>query len=279
MGMGPNRARRARVSCQQEVHTEDWSARQYLRFEAERTQPAIDLLNRVPQGSRSLIADLGCGSGNSTRLLVERFPASETVGIDTSPDMLAAAREKLPSVRFLQESVQNWGAAAPMDLIFANAVMQWVPHHLNVMADLLGQLAPDGCLAVQMPDNFNEPPHASMREVASRPAFRDKLAKAAARREEIGAFSDYFERLTPLCERVDIWRTTYVHRLAGPGAIVEWVKATGLRPFLEPLSATEQETFLTLYAEEVARAYPPLANGDVLPPFPRLFVIAVRQRG
>ena len=252
----------------------DWSARQYLRFEAERTRPAFDLLNGVPDGARRSIADLGCGPGNSTRLLAERFPTSEIVGLDTSADMLAAARASLPSARFIQASVATWRPGAPVDLIFANAVLQWVPNHLVVMTDLVRRLAPAGCLAAQMPDNLDEPSHVLMRDVAGRPAFREKLANAAAQREEIGSYAAYFDALAPLCETVDIWRTTYVHRLSGPGAIVEWVKATGLRPFLAPLCADEREEFLAQYDAEIARAYPALANGEALLPFPRLFVVA-----
>lgn len=144
------------------------------------------------------------------------------------------------------------------------------------MADLLGQLAPDGCLAVQMPDNFDEPSHAVMREVAQRPLFSGKLAKAVSAREPIATFPAYYEALAPLCEGVDLWRTTYAHRLEGPDAIVEWVKGTGLRPFLEPLSLDERTEFLAQYRAEIATAYPTFANGEALLAFPRLFIVAAR---
>jgi trans-aconitate 2-methyltransferase len=256
---------------------EDWSARQYLRFAAERTRPARDLLARVPEGERRRIVDLGCGPGNSTELLARRFPQAEIVGLDSSDAMLAEARARLPHLRFEKADVAAWRGAAPLDLIFGNAVLQWVPGHLALMVRLVAQLAPGGCLAIQMPDNFEEPSHRLMRAVAARRPFAHKLGDAAAARETIGAFADYYEALAPHCAVVDLWRTTYVHVLLGPDAIVEWVKATGLRPFLDPLDAAEKEAFLAAYRQGIASAYPARADGRALLPFPRLFIVATRN--
>jgi len=256
----------------------DWSAAAYRRFESERTRPAVDLLARVPDLPRRRLFDLGCGPGNSTELLAERWPQGALVGLDTSPDMLAAARTRLPQAQFDQGDLSAW-RDGQADLIFANAVLQWIPRHIAVMAELARQLAPLGCLAVQMPDTENEPSHVLMREIAARPRFRDKLGDAAAARERIGGFADYDEALSPVCERVDLWRTIYVHRLEGPDAIVAWVEGAGLRPFLAPLDADERADFLALYRAEIARAYPPRAHGGVLLPFPRLFIVAARGQG
>lgn len=253
----------------------DWNASAYRRFEAERTRPAADLLARAPAGRRLRVFDLGCGPGNSTQLLAERHPDATIVGLDSSQDMLASARRRLPQATFVEGDLAAW-RGGPADLIFANAVLHWIPDHVDVMARLARMLAPRGCLAVQMPDNEGEPSHRLMREIAARPRFRDKLAKAAEARETIGAFGDYDDALSPVCETVDIWRTVYVHRLAGPDAIVAWVEGAGLRPYLAPLSADERADFLALYRDEIARAYPPRAFGGVLLPFPRLFVVASR---
>lgn len=253
----------------------DWSAAAYRRFEAERTRPAADLLGRVPPRRRQRVFDLGCGPGNSTQLLAERYPEAAITGLDTSPDMLAAARERLPRAAFLRGDMASW-RGGPADLLFANAVLHWVPRHIAVMAQLAGQLAAGGCLAVQMPDNENEPTHVLMREIATRPPFREKLARAAQAREAIGAFADYDDALSPLCEEIDIWRTIYLHRLEGPDAIVAWVQSAGLRPFLTPLDDAERADFLALYRAEIARAYPARPRGGVLLPFPRLFVVASR---
>ncbi len=255
--------------------TDDWNANAYRRFEAERSRPAADLLARVPESARRRIVDLGCGPGNSTQLLAERYPKSEIFGLDSSTDMLEAARARLPRLTFVQGDVADW-RGGPTDLIFANAVLHWVPDHIGVMRRLAGELAPHGCLAAQMPDNEDQPTHALMREIAGEPRFRDKLGRAAGAREAIGSFAAYDAALAPLCDEIDIWRTVYVHRLEGPDAIVAWVESAGLRPFLAPLAADERAAFLARYRAAIAGAYPPRAGGGVLLPFPRLFVVASR---
>jgi trans-aconitate 2-methyltransferase len=252
---------------------EDWSARRYLQFAEERTRPARDLLARVPPGGRHRLVDLGCGPGNSTELLADRFPDAAVIGVDTSDDMLAEARKRLPGVRFEKGDVALWRSPAPLDLIFANAVLQWVPDHIRLMARLTQQLAPGGCLAVQVPDNFDEPSHTLMQEIATRPQFREKLAGAAGARETIGAFVDYHVALAQQAA-VDVWRTTYVHALSGPDAIVDWLGSTGLRPYLDPLDPQEKTAFLAAYRDAIAVAYPSLPDGRVLLPFPRLFIVA-----
>jgi trans-aconitate 2-methyltransferase len=254
----------------------DWRAAAYRRFEAERTRPAAELLARVPAGARRRIVDLGCGPGNSTALLAERHPKASIVGLDSSPDMLAAARARLPAVDFQQGDIVEWSDPSA-DLVFANAALQWVPDHIGVMRRLVAELPAHGCLAVQAPDNEDEPSHALMREIAATARFRDKLAGAAAAREPIGGFADYDDALSASCDEIDTWRTTYVHRLAGPDAIVAWFESTGLRPFLNPLDADERADFLALYRAAVARAYPARAGGGVLLPFPRLFIVATRR--
>ncbi len=255
---------------------EDWNARAYRRFETERSRPASDLLARVPADARRRIVDLGCGPGNSTQLLAERYPDSELAGQDASPDMLKSARARLPALTFTQGDLADW-RGGPADLIFANAVLHWVPDHIAVMARLAGQLAPLGCLAVQMPDNQDEPTHVLMREIAAEPRFRHKLTRSAGARETIGAFADYDAALSPLCDEIDIWRTVYVHRLEGPDAIVAWVESAGLRPFVAPLDAEERAAFLARYRAAIAGAYPSRARGGVLLPFPRLFIVASRS--
>ena len=156
-------------------------------------------------------------------------------------------------------------------------MLQWLPGHIDLMVRLIAQLAPGGCLAVQVPNNFDAPSHALMRKVATRAPFKETLEAAAAAREAIGAFVDYYAALAPHCAEIDVWRTTYVHALQGPDAIVGWVRSTGLRPFLAPLAPEERQAFLTQYREEIALAYPPLADGRVLLPFQRLFIVAVRN--
>lgn len=253
----------------------DWSATQYLRFEAERSRPARDLLAGVPADlAVRRGVDLGCGPGNSTELLVARWPDAEIVGLDTSADMLAAARARLPSVRFEQADIAAWADPGPFDLVFANAVLQWLPDHARLYPALMARLAPGGALAVQVPDNLDEPSHRLMREIAAEPPWRDRLAGAAAARAPRHDAAWYFRLLAPRARRLDIWRTTYFHPLAGPSAVVEWLKGTGLRPFLAPLGERERAAFLARYEEALADAYPVEADGTLLLPFPRLFLVA-----
>jgi trans-aconitate 2-methyltransferase len=255
----------------------DWSPTQYLKFEDDRSRPARDLLAAVPLSTAKRVVDLGCGPGNSTELLVTRYPGAEVIGLDSSSAMLATARKRLPDVTFVEADIAAWKPDRPVDLLFANAVFQWVPDHLGVLARLLEALPSGGVLAVQMPDNLAEPAHRLMREVAALDVWAAKLAPARAMRGELPPPAIYYDRLKPLAAGVDLWHTIYNHVLAGPEAVVEWLKGSGLRPFLEPLGPAETAAFLAEYTARLAAAYPPQADGSVLFRFPRFFLVAVRR--
>jgi trans-aconitate 2-methyltransferase len=255
----------------------DWDASLYLTFEDERTRPARDLLARVPSHVARRVVDLGCGPGNSTELLAERFPATDILGLDMSDDMLAEARRRLPSVRFEKADVGPWEPADPIDLVFANAVLQWVGDHARLLPRLMRFLAPGGVLAIQMPDNLDEPSHGLMRETAREGPWAQALGEAALARERLLAPRAYFDVLAPFADRIDIWRTEYQHALADHDAICTWLRATGLKPFLDPLAPAERISFLAAYKERLEGAYPPLVDGRVLLAFPRLFIVARRM--
>ncbi|HJV60699.1 MAG TPA: trans-aconitate 2-methyltransferase [Albitalea sp.] len=254
----------------------DWNPGLYTRFEDERTRPAAELLARVPAGAARRVVDLGCGPGNSTELLVARYGAASVVGIDNSPAMLKKARERLPAVRFEPGDIADWSAAEPLDLAYANAALQWVPGHERLFVHLVAQLAPGGTLAVQMPDNLDEPSHALMRETAADPRFAPSIGDAAAVRARLLTTEGYYDVLAPLAE-VDIWRTTYYHRMDDADAIVQWLSSTGLRPFLDPLTPALQSLFLDAYRRRIDAAYPARADGKRLLAFPRLFIVARRR--
>ncbi|GGD96448.1 trans-aconitate 2-methyltransferase [Aureimonas endophytica] len=252
----------------------DWNAALYLRFADERTRPARELLARVPANDPAVAVDLGCGPGNSTALLAERFPQAVLLGLDSSPDMLAKARGDLPAARFVLGDIARFEPEAPVDLLFANASLQWLRDHETLLPRLFSLLAPGGVLAVQMPDNQEEPSHRLMREAAGAGQWRAKIDDADKVRARILPAEAYYDLLAPLAREVDIWRTTYHHVMADEGAIVEWVSATGLRPFLDPLDEDERAAFLADYRARLAAAYPARADGRRLLRFPRLFLVA-----
>lgn len=252
----------------------DWSPSTYLKFEDERTRPARDLVAQVPLTAPRRVVDMGCGPGNSTELLVARWPEAEVIGLDSSPNMLAEATKRVPGARFAEADAARWVPEARTDLVFANAIYQWVPDHLEVLPKVAAALPEGGVLAVQMPDNMAEPSHVLMREVAASGPWAERLRGAA--RLPLPPVRTYYDALKPVAQRLDLWHTVYNHVLAGPEAIVEWVKSTGLRPFIDPLEPAEREAFLGRYLAKTAEAYPRTADGKVLLRFPRLFIVAVR---
>ncbi len=220
--------------------------------------------------------DLGCGPGNSTELLIARYPRAQVIGLDSSPDMLRQARERLPRSSFVEADLAAWTAPQPADLLFANAVLHWVPDHLSVLRRLLETLPAGGVLAVQMPDSTGEPALALMREIALEGPWAGKLAAAAAARDDLPDPSAYYDLLEPIASRLEIWHTVYNHVMAGPQAIVEWFKGSSLRPFLSPLDEDMRRAFLADYTGAIARSYPACRDGKVLLRFPRLFIVATR---
>jgi trans-aconitate 2-methyltransferase len=255
----------------------DWDAQNYLRFGDERTRPVHDLLAHVPSVEPAYVYDLGCGPGNSTQVLHERFPQARLIGVDSSPDMLAKAKAKLPNIAFIKADLANFTPDRQADLCFANAVLQWLPDPVSIMQQWLGALTKSGVLAVQMPDNLSEPSHALMHEIAARDTWAEKLAPANLMRRPLDSPGIYYDRLKPLCSHVEIWHIVYNHVLAGPDALIEWVSSTGLRPYLDLLEPEETQGFLAVYRAALAQAYPVRIDGKLLFRFPRLFIVAVKS--
>lgn len=254
-----------------------WSANQYVKFEDERNRPIQDLLARIPNRSVAAAVDIGCGPGNSTELLRERYPDAIVSGMDSSAEMIEAARKRLPGLSFDTDDISAWRNPGPFDVILSNAALQWVPDHAALLPALLAKLAPGGSLAVQMPDNLEEPAHRLMRQVADEGPWAGRLGDAAKARSERNDAAWYFRTLRAAGASVDVWRTIYHHPLSGgPAAVVEWFKGTGLRPFINPLGDAERADFLARYQAGIARAYEILPDGTILLPFPRLFFIATR---
>lgn len=255
----------------------DWDPALYLRYADERTRPARELVQRLLHPAPLTITDLGCGPGNSTELLVERWPEASITGLDTSQAMLDKAKIRLPDCRFVKDDISTWQPETPQDIIYANAALQWVPDHMPLFPALVDRLAPGGLLAIQMPDNLDEPSHQLMRQVAADGPWASKIGDPAAKRPRLLSTESYYDLFSGSGCEVDIWRTTYYHVMADPAAIVDWVRATGLRPFLNPLTPAEQTAFLQQYQALLGKAYPQRQDGQCLLAFPRLFMVARRR--
>jgi trans-aconitate 2-methyltransferase len=255
-----------------------WSAAQYLKFEDERTRPARDLLAQVPLSQVATAVDLGCGPGNSTELMAARYPQAQLSGMDSDANMLESALKRLPDVSFFKADLSTWRPQTPVDLLFSNAVFQWLPNHIPLLQRLMGGLNAGGVLAIQMPDNLSEPSHRLMAKTAHEGPWAHRFVGGAGLRAMLPAPQDYINALSPLSDRVDIWHTTYYHQLENAEAIVEWVKGTGLRPWLDALEEKDRLAYLESYLQHIAKAYPPLDDGRVLLKFPRLFMVAVKKR-
>jgi trans-aconitate 2-methyltransferase len=248
----------------------EWTAEQYLKFQEERTRPARDLLAQVPLTEVRRAIDLGCGPGNSTELLVKRYPNAQVSGVDGSQAMLRQARTRLPHCHFVAGDLTEWVPDEPADLVFSNAAYQWIQDHLKSMRRLLEALAAGSVFAVQMPDNTREPSHMAIEDIAKR--FGVKVRA----RLDLPSVQTYYDALKPLSRRLEIWHTIYNHAMADVEAIAEWFKGSALRPFLADLDPARTKAFLAAYIDEIRPHYPVRADGQILLRFPRLFLVAVR---
>jgi trans-aconitate 2-methyltransferase len=250
-----------------------WDDAQYLKFADERTRPARELIVRVPVPVARRVLDLGCGPGNSTALLRERWPEARVTGVDASAEMLERARRDHPEIDWVLADAGRFVPEAPVDVSFSNALLQWLPDHAELLPALFEQVRPGGALAFQVPCNFSEPSHRLMRELSGPWAER---TAAVRRRSPVGSAGFYYDLLAPRARAVDVWQTTYEHVLPDAAAIVDWVKGTGLRPYLDALTPAERPQYLEAYTHAIAEAYPARRDGKRLFSFPRLFVVAVR---
>ena len=253
-----------------------WRPECYLAFADQRTRPALDLLARVPLANPARVADLGCGPGNSTALLAQRWPEAALTGVDSSPEMLAQARASGVQATWVEADIGAWTPDRPLDLIYANAALQWLGEHALLLPRLLGRLRADGVLAVQMPRNFEAPSHALLRETARSGPWADRLA-GIVERPPVAAPAWYHDLLTPHVAALDIWETEYLHVLEGDDPVLNWTRATALRPVMQALDAAQFAAFETAYAARLRAAYPRRTDGRTLFPFRRLFIVAQRS--
>jgi len=255
-----------------------WDPGQYLQFAEARTRPCRELAERIGLKTPRTIIDLGCGPGNSTQVLAARFPGAALSGLDSSPDMIEAARKTGLRADWAVGDIMGWAAAAdaPVDLVFSNAAFQWVLEHGRLLPALMSRVAPGGALGFQMPANPEAPAHEAARQLAAGPLwtvfFRSPVREWDTRPPEI-----YYDLLAPLAAGIDLWLTDYIQVMPDAAAIVEWYKGTGLRPYLDALpDETTRTAFLAEYQARIEAAYPARADGKVLFPFRRLFCVAYR---
>lgn len=262
-----------------------WDPEQYARFADHRARPFVDLLSRVGAGRPRLVVDLGCGNGPLTLSLARRWPDARVVGVDSSPQMLDAARslDRERRVEWVEADLATWDLAslgAAADVVVTNATLQWLPQHLPLVGRWAGALVPGGWFAMQVPDNFGAPSHRLMRETAADHPARERL-REPLRRAAVADIARYMEVLDRAGCDVDAWITEYQHVLdplaEQENPVLEWVRGTGLRPVLETLTdPAERDAFLADYGSRLHTAYPRSAIGVVLP-FRRLFAVGRRR--
>jgi trans-aconitate 2-methyltransferase len=257
-----------------------WNPNQYLKFDEERTRPCQDLANCVLVQQPCRVIDLGCGPGNSIKVVAERWPHAEITGLDSSPDMIAAARQLMPQVTWITGGIESWAAGATSseeyDVVFSNAAFQWIADHAITFPQIFQRVAPGGAFAAQMPANYGDPVHRLVRDMARSAAWQHSFPNGAKewRTEEMAYYYDVF---APIAARLDLWETEYLQVMPDLQAIVEFFKGTALRPYLALLqSEADRERFLAEYLAGLRPLYAPRPDGRVLFPFKRLFIIAYR---
>jgi trans-aconitate 2-methyltransferase len=253
-----------------------WNPERYLAFGDQRTRPAVDLLARVPLASAARIADLGCGPGNATRLLLERWPEADVVGVDGSSEMLAKAAGSGLAATWIEADIADWAPDEPLDLIYSNAALHWLDDHASLLPRLMSELRPQGVLAVQMPRNFEAPSHALLRQIARDGPWAERLT-GFLEAPQVAASGWYYDLLAPHAATVDIWETIYLHVLEGDDPVLRWTRSTTLRPVMEALDEKWFAAFEAAYAARLREAYPRRPDGRTLFAFRRLFMVAQRS--
>jgi trans-aconitate 2-methyltransferase len=254
-----------------------WNPEAYLRFADERTQPSYDLAARIEIAHPTRVIDIGCGPGNSTRVLSGRWPGAQIVGLDSSLEMIAKARQTYPRESWILADAADWRSEERYDVVFSNAALQWIPDHSTLLPRLFALLNDGGALAVQVPQNYGSPLYKAVVTVAGRAGWR----AATAGCDELLTYHDaafYYDRLSALAGRVCMWFTTYFHVMAGHQDLIAWYASTGMRPYLERLAGDEERSvFQGQVLEECRAQYPRQQDGKILFPFARLFFVAYKE--
>lgn len=248
----------------------DWNPEKYLLFKKQRTQPAIDLANRVRDCGAKTIVDIGCGPGNSTAVLKDVFPHANIFGIDNSASMISKAKEKYSSLAFSVCSAEDLTGA--YDLLFSNACLQWIPNHEVLIPQLMRKLTGNGVLAVQMPMNLNEPLFCIIKEVAADSKWN--FENVYFEKNDTLSPQEYFDLLSSCSSNFELWETVYYHAMPSHEHLIEWVRSTRLRPYLDVLDEKQKTEFENEILTRTRSAYPFTASGEVILKFRRFFFVA-----
>ena len=253
--------------------THTWDPERYLRFADERGRPFVELVGRVAADAPRTVVDLGCGPGNLTALLKQRWPSAQVTGLDSSPEMIATARGRDDGVAYDVADLRDWRPSTPVDVLVSNATLQWVPDHIALLPSLVEAVRPGGWFAFQVPANFDEPSHTLRRDLAATPPYDAQTAGVAT--PDAHDAATYLRALQPLVTSVDAWETTYLHVLHGEDPVFTWVSGTGARPTLQALDESLRPRFEDEFKRRLRAAYPDDGSGVVLP-FRRVFVVVQR---
>jgi trans-aconitate 2-methyltransferase len=255
----------------------DWDPSKYLQFADQRGRPFLDLTGQIAASEPRRVVDAGCGTGELTELLSRRWPTAEVFGFDSSPDMIAQARDLAGgSLSFAEGDVRDWRPTPDVDVLVSNAVLQWVPGHLDLIARWADELPPGAWFAWQVPGNFGSPSHVLMRELAESPRWRAKLAGVLRHHDSVAEPADYASVLLERGWEASAWETTYMHMLSGSDPVLDWVRGTGVRPILAALDENEARDFSATYGKKLRDAYPAGRFGTPFP-FRRLFCVGHKR--
>jgi trans-aconitate 2-methyltransferase len=253
-----------------------WDPDSYLKYKEERTQPSYDLVARIEIANPANIIDIGCGPGNSTRALRERWPNARILGLDSSQDMIEKARNAFSQEDWILADATEWKTDEKYDIVFSNAALQWIPNHDILIPKLFDLVNNQGALAVQVPANNHSPLHKAVLRVSKREEWRESTNGCDSMLTYRNA-GFYYDQLSAISVRINIWQTTYYHIMVSHQDLIDWYASTGMRPYLERFKKeSERYSFREQVLEECTPHYPKQEDGKILFPFNRIFFVAYK---
>lgn len=254
----------------------DWKPDLYMQFKSERTQPSIDLVSKLNIIDPKNIIDIGCGPGNSTQILANRWPNSNIIGIDRSESMIEKAKHDFPNQKWELANASEYTSSRKFDIIFSNAVIQWIPNHEKLFKKFYNMLSQSGVVAIQIPQFWDMSLGKIIDDASKLPRWEEKISEIS-NLLTMQSYSFYYDILSNLFNSIEIWETDYIHIMEGHLSILNMIRSTGLKPYNDKLELdSDIKEFEAVVLSQIKRAYPIQKNGKVLLPFKRLFITAVK---